>query len=171
MSKKWQLKVFIFRNQVFYQDGMLMFQMTQGGIHAKLLFLEIRLLWYLKDTFAKLWFLTTSAAPCINILHGNVICKNEVLPKKITDFFRYGILKSLISLSLFLYKNYVFKLILKNNTFLYVFLYISCYLTFKYPHFGGIAPWHIFSRDVVVIYVTCVCVCHAFWSYNFVYNI
>ena len=68
-----QLKVWNFKNLVSSKILSQCFRWRRGGIQAQNFFiLEIRLLLYFKDTFAKLWFLTTPAAPCSTILRWTI---------------------------------------------------------------------------------------------------
>ena len=54
-EQKLQLRVGNFKNQVFPKIVSQCFRRRMGGIHAPNFFiLEVRLLWYFKDTFAKL---------------------------------------------------------------------------------------------------------------------
>ena len=77
-EQKMQLKVGNFKNLVSSKILSQCFRWRRGGIQAQNFFiLEIRLLLYFKHTFAKLWFLTTNAAPCSTIVRWHhFLCKN-----------------------------------------------------------------------------------------------
>ena len=77
-EQKLQLRVWNFKNQVFPKIVSQCFRRRRRGIHTLNFFIiEIRLLCNLKDTFAKLWFLTTNAAPCRTIVRWHhFLCKN-----------------------------------------------------------------------------------------------
>ena len=91
----------------------------RGGMHApKYFILGIRLLWTLKDTFAKLWVLRTPAAPW-----------NTIVPKKKVYFLRQLWAKSEIK-GIHFMKLRVQKF-RKKSWFLYVFSGTELFLNTK----------------------------------------